>query len=79
MNAERRKRLRTALKSMRAAQETIEAVANEEDEARENLPENLQESETALDMEQASESLVLISDELTTIADDLEVIADGES
>lgn len=60
MNAARRKELSKAIDLIEQAKEIISAVAEEEREAYENLPEGLQESE--------------MGEKMNEIADDLEYV-----
>lgn len=60
MNAARRKELRKAIDLIEQAKEIISAVAEEEREAYDNLPEGLQESE--------------MGEKMNEIADDLEYV-----
>lgn len=60
MNAARRKELSKAIDLIEQAKEIISAVAEEEREAYDNLPEGLQESE--------------MGDKMNEIADDLEYV-----
>lgn len=57
MNKERRQRLRETVFRLREAKTKIEEVIEEEDEARDCIPENLQESVRYQESEECSSSL----------------------
>lgn len=57
MNNRKRDRLKTAMKMLEEASNIIDAVREEEEEALENLPENLQDSERYESMENNVERL----------------------
>ena len=57
MNNRKRDRLKTAIKMLEEASNIIDAVREEEEEALENLPENLQDSERYESMENNVERL----------------------
>ena len=57
MNAERRKRLSAALEQLEAAKFEIEEIQQEEQEAYDNMPESLQESERGETIANNAESL----------------------
>ena len=51
MNKERRERLKCTLDALEAALDELECIQEEEEEALDNLPENLRESERASQMD----------------------------
>ncbi len=57
MNKVRRKRLGGILKRLRDTREDLGSLLEEEDEARENIPENLQSSDSYEDSENASDAM----------------------
>lgn len=57
MNANRRKRIRESIQKIEDIRSEIEAVMDEEDEARDNMPESLHESDRYTQSEEASEAL----------------------
>lgn len=57
MNAARRARIRAARKTLRNVCDEIVAVRDEEDEARDNMPENLAYSERYEQSEECSEAM----------------------
>lgn len=74
MNKQRRSELKQAIYYLYDAIATIEAVADEEEEAFENIPENMQESERAEQMYCNVENMRDIMDGLldyTTILEDM--------
>jgi uncharacterized membrane protein len=64
MNTNRRKRLREVLRKLDYARSEIESVREEEDEARDNIPEGLQESDRYTDSEEASEAMDVAIDNI---------------
>ena len=73
MNKDRRRRLGNAFDLMAKAEEIINSVMEEEQEALDNLPENLQDGERGEEMEEYIETLEEIieylQDAQTEIAD----------
>lgn len=57
MNASRRKSIQEIIDHLEEIKSTIETLKDEEQEAYDNLPENLQDSERGETMEAAAESL----------------------
>ena len=57
MNANRRKRLREILRKLEEARSEIESVRDDEDEARDKIPESLQESDRYTSSAEASEAM----------------------
>ena len=75
MNKIRRKEIAQAIELMEQAREILEAVADEEQEAFDNLPENIRNSERGGTMEQYIGMLEEAVENLDT--DELQEIADG--
>lgn len=75
MNKARRKEIARAIELMEQAREILEAVMEEEQEAFDNLPENLQSSERGEAMEEYISTLEDSIDALDT--DELQDIVDG--
>jgi len=75
MNKIRRKEIAQAIELMEQAREILEAVADEEQEAFDNLPENIRNSERGETMEQYIGMLEEAVENLDT--DELQEIADG--
>lgn len=71
MNRERRKRVQEALDLLQQASEILADVADQEDEAFDNLPESIQESERGKKMEEMLEALDEAMDDLDGIAEDI--------
>lgn len=74
MNKERRRRLREVRKSLCYAYDEVEAVLDEEDETRDNMPENLQYSERYEESEEASEKMSEVADLIQEAIDAIEEI-----
>ena len=53
MNSERRERLRESINNLRRAESIIDTVLEQEKEALDNIPENLQSSDRSVSMESA--------------------------
>lgn len=64
MNAARRKELIKAIDLIEQAKEIISAVAEEEREAYDNIPEGLQESEMGEKMNETADDLEYVLDEV---------------
>ena len=73
MNKIRKKELAKIIDLLSEAKERLESVRDEEEEAFDNLPENLQESERGQSMQNAIDAMNDILDSLDL--DDLEEIA----
>lgn len=83
MNTARRKQIAKIAKSIREVQEImdgiradIEGIQDEEQEAFDNLPESIQESERGENSQYAIDELEDILSNLDTIKDDVENLAD---
>lgn len=72
MNPNRRKRLLGLLKEVEEIRSQIETIRDEEDEARDNMPENLQETERFVNSEESSEALSTAEDYLNEAASAIE-------
>ncbi len=64
MNETRRKKLRSIVHQLENVQGDIENVLDEEDEARENMPESLQETDRYTTSEEASEAMDMSIDSI---------------
>lgn len=71
MNATRRNRLNGAIKLLNEATSIVDSVADQEGDAMDNMPENLQESERFAAMEEAVD---LLNDATTAIGEAIELI-----
>lgn len=71
MNNTRRAQLRKALSMIETAQSIIEEVKEQEQEAYDNLPEGLQESDRGRDIDENAYTLEMALDEIETIVDSL--------
>ena len=64
MNKPRRKELDTLIEKINLINEELECVMNDEEEYRDNIPENLQESEKYTKSDEACDSLQTAIDQL---------------
>lgn len=76
MNKARRSRLGDIAEQLENLYEDIEAVASDEREAYDNLPESLQESERGCMMEEAADELDDICSELDCLRDRIQEVID---
>ena len=72
MNPNRRKRLLGLLKEVEEIRSQVETIRDEEDEARDNMPENLQGSDRFVNSEESSEALSTAEDYLNDAASAIE-------
>lgn len=72
MNNDRRKLIDEAMVQLSAAREILEIVRDEEQEALENLPENLQESEQGQRLSETADALDTAVSDLEEIENSLE-------
>lgn len=71
MNDTRRKQLLKAVELLEAAQAIVEEVQEQEQEAHDNLPDNLQETELAEDIQENADDLQESYDDLDNIIESL--------
>ena len=76
MNRARRKKLGEIIDQLEYLREDLDAVASEERDAYENLPESLQESDRGCAMEEAADELDEISMELDCLKDRVQSVYD---
>ena len=74
MNKERRQRIRKVIQGLSAFSSELESIKDEEDDARESTPENLQNSEKYEESERSSDIIGDAISELNEISDSLEEI-----
>ena len=72
MNEGRRKKLGDAMKALSEAQSIVDQVKDDEQEAFDNLPENMQSGDKGTTMEQTIETLEEISSNLGDAISELE-------
>lgn len=72
MNNRRRDRLKGVLTSLENAQNTIEAVTDQEEDALDNIPENLMDSEMYDKIDEAVENLNAAQDKLQETIESIE-------
>jgi hypothetical protein len=78
MNKKRRKEIARIAAKVEEAFEALTAIAEEEREAFENLPESLQYGERGEAMSEAAETLETAASELETVRDSLSGLAGGD-
>ena len=76
MNKSRRKELSRIAEELENLREDLDAVASEEREAYDNLPESLQESDRCCAMEEAADELDDICSELDELRQRIESVVD---
>ena len=76
MNRARRKKLGEIIDQLEYLREDLDAVASEEREAYDNLPESLQDSDRGCAMEEAADELDEISMELDCLKDRVQSVYD---
>lgn len=76
VNKARRNTLRDIAEQLESLCEDLEAVASEERECYDNLPESLQESERGCAMEEAADELDDIANELSCLMDRVQEVID---
>jgi len=76
MNRERRKKLGEIIDQLGTLRDALDAVASEEREAYDNLPESLQESDRGCAMEEAADELDDICSEMEELKDRIQSVYD---
>lgn len=76
MNKSRRKKLGEIIDQLEYLREDLDAVASEEREAYDNLPESLQESDRGCAMEEAADELDDICSEMEELKDRIQSVYD---
>lgn len=76
MNKARRKKLGEIIDQLEYLREDLDAVASEEREAFDNLPESLQESDRGCAMEEAADELDDICSEMEELKDRIQSVYD---
>lgn len=76
MNKARRKKLGEIIDQLEYLREDLDAVASEEREAYDNLPESLQESDRGCAMEEAADELDDICSEMEELKDRIQSVYD---
>ena len=77
MNKPRRKELERALDLLQQALEIIETVKDEEQEARDNMPDNLQESERAYQMDENVDNLDSVLELIDEAKDGIDIVIES--
>lgn len=73
MNRERRRKIRSVVKRLGSCANDLSAIKDDEDEARENMPENLQGGEAYCTSEEMSDK---IDDALSDMQEAIDTLAD---
>lgn len=74
MNKARRAKVATIYATMQGCLDDLQNILEEEETARDNLPENLQESEQWCAMDEACDSLYEATDHLGSAMDSLDLV-----
>lgn len=74
MNIKRRKRLREILTTITDVSSEIETLRDEEDEARDNMPESFQDTDRYSESEEASDAMDSAIDSLNDAATSIEAV-----
>lgn len=74
MNKTRRRKIKGIIEKLRECSEGLSEVKEEEDEARDNIPESLQETDTYYSSEACSDNIEEAIYEINNVADTLEEI-----
>lgn len=74
MNRERRKKIKEIANKLRDCSASLSSVKDEEDEARENIPENLQDGEAYCTSEEYSDKIEDAISDLDAVVENLEDI-----
>lgn len=69
MNNQRRKSIKEVIAKINTIKDLVQNIYDEEQEAYENMPENLRESERAMDSEEAQENLEAVIEVLDEAID----------
>ena len=77
MNAQRRKEIAKAISLMEQAREILDATAEEERDAYDNLPEGIQYSERGDQMEEYADTLERVFAEISDYIDELQEVIDN--
>ena len=77
MNKARRKQIEAALELLQQASEIIAVVGDEEEEAFDNLPESIQESERGEKMQEYIDTIDEVIGAVDEVKDNLETILEG--
>lgn len=74
MNKERRTKLKNAIGGLQKCYDDLDSIKYDEDEARENIPENLQGGDAYSESEQCSDTIEDALSDLQGVIDSLESI-----
>ena len=74
MNKQRRKRIKEVITQLETCADNLETVKSDEDEARENIPENLQDGEAYCTSEECSDKIEEAMSDIRAVIENLEDI-----
>lgn len=74
MNKQRRQRIKEVITQLETCADNLEAVKSDEDEARENIPENLQDGEAYCTSEECSDKIEEAMSDIRAVIENLEDI-----
>lgn len=74
MNNRRRNQIKEVISQLEACADTLENVKNEEDDARENIPENLQDGEVYCTSEECSDKIEDAISDIRSVINNIEDI-----
>lgn len=74
MNKQRRQRIKEVIIQLETCADNLETVKSDEDEARENIPENLQDGEAYCTSEECSDKIEEAMSDIRAVIENLEDI-----
>ncbi len=74
MNKQRRQRIKEVITQLETCADNLETVKSDEDEARENIPENLQDGEAYCTSEECSDKIEEAMSDIRAVIENLEDI-----
>lgn len=74
MNKQRRQKIKEVITQLETCADNLEAVKSDEDEARENIPENLQDGEAYCTSEECSDKIEEAMSDIRAVIENLEDI-----
>lgn len=74
MNKQRRQKIREVITQLETCADNLETVKSDEDEARENIPENLQDGEAYCTSEECSDKIEEAMSDIRAVIENLEDI-----
>lgn len=74
MNKQRRKLLEKIVAKLEGVSTELEEIHGEEEQALENIPDNLKEGKVAQDMEEAVDEIISIKDDIDNAIENLQIL-----